>query len=45
MLAPKCDKCPLLLRSYIKSEAVLRIMEYLNLPFPQLAAILKIAPL
>jgi len=21
-------------RSYIKSEAVLRIMEYLNLPFP-----------
>ncbi|XP_037404671.1 DCC family protein At1g52590, chloroplastic-like [Triticum dicoccoides] len=32
-------------RSYIKSEAVLRIMEYLNLPFPQLAAFLKIAPL
>lgn len=32
-------------RSYIKSEAVLRIMEYLNLPFPQLAIFLKIAPL
>ncbi|CAM0879843.1 unnamed protein product [Alopecurus aequalis] len=32
-------------RSYIKSEAVLRIMEYLNLPFPQLALFLKIAPL
>ncbi|KAE8794436.1 DCC family protein [Hordeum vulgare] len=32
-------------RSYIKSDAVLRIMEYLNLPFPQLAALLKIAPL
>ncbi|KAF7035605.1 hypothetical protein CFC21_046443 [Triticum aestivum] len=32
-------------RSYIKSDAVLRIMEYLNLPFPQLAAFLKIAPL
>uniref|UniRef100_A0ACD5VKR4 Uncharacterized protein n=1 Tax=Avena sativa TaxID=4498 RepID=A0ACD5VKR4_AVESA len=32
-------------RSYIKSEAVLRIMEYLNLPFPQLAAFLNIAPL
>uniref|UniRef100_A0ACD5VNR4 Uncharacterized protein n=1 Tax=Avena sativa TaxID=4498 RepID=A0ACD5VNR4_AVESA len=35
----------LLRRSYIKSEAVLRIMEYLNLPFPQLAAFLNIAPL
>lgn len=32
-------------RSYIKSDAVLRIMEYLNLPFPQLAAFLNIAPL
>ncbi|CAA7403174.1 unnamed protein product [Spirodela intermedia] len=32
-------------RSYIKSEAVLRIMEYLRLPFPQLAFFLKLAPL
>ncbi|GJN05672.1 hypothetical protein PR202_ga23322 [Eleusine coracana subsp. coracana] len=32
-------------RSYIKSEAVLRIMEYLNLPFPQLAIFLKLVPL
>ncbi|KAL6848100.1 hypothetical protein ACP4OV_022228 [Aristida adscensionis] len=32
-------------RSYIKSEAVLRIMEYLNLPFPQLAIFLKFVPL
>ncbi|XP_040378038.1 DCC family protein At1g52590, chloroplastic isoform X2 [Oryza brachyantha] len=32
-------------RSYIKSEAVLRIMEYLNLPFPQLATFLKVVPL
>ncbi|KAG8053277.1 hypothetical protein GUJ93_ZPchr0001g33141 [Zizania palustris] len=32
-------------RSYIKSEAVLRIMEYLNLPFPQLASFLKFVPL
>ncbi|KAF0920387.1 hypothetical protein E2562_034844 [Oryza meyeriana var. granulata] len=32
-------------RSYIKSEAVLRIMEYLNLPFPQLATSLKFVPL
>ncbi|KAK8452475.1 hypothetical protein SEVIR_5G118900v4 [Setaria viridis] len=33
------------IRSYIKSEAVLRIMEYLNLPFPQLAIFLKFVPL
>jgi hypothetical protein len=32
-------------RSYIKSEAVLRIMEYLNLPFPQLAIFLKFVPM
>ncbi|XP_072966122.1 DCC family protein At1g52590, chloroplastic [Typha angustifolia] len=32
-------------RSYIKSEAVLRIMEHLDLPFPQLALMLKIVPL
>lgn len=32
-------------RSYIKSEAVLRIMEYLNLPFPQLSTFLKFVPL
>ncbi|WVZ72499.1 hypothetical protein U9M48_020948 [Paspalum notatum var. saurae] len=32
-------------RSYIKSEAVLRIMEYLNLPFPQLAIFLNFVPL
>ncbi|OEL23687.1 DCC family protein [Dichanthelium oligosanthes] len=32
-------------RTYIKSEAVLRIMEYLNLPFPQLAIFLKFVPL
>jgi hypothetical protein len=32
-------------RSFIKSEAVLRIMEYLNLPFPQLAVFLKFVPL
>ncbi|CAL4965569.1 unnamed protein product [Urochloa decumbens] len=32
-------------RSYIKSEAVLRIMEYLNLPFPQLAIFFKFVPL
>ncbi|XP_065033955.1 DCC family protein At1g52590, chloroplastic-like [Musa acuminata AAA Group] len=31
--------------SYIKSEAVLRIMEHLDLPFPQLAFFLKIVPL
>lgn len=32
-------------RSYIKSEAVLKIMEYLDLPFPQLALLLKMVPL
>ncbi|XP_022955810.1 DCC family protein At1g52590, chloroplastic [Cucurbita moschata] len=32
-------------RSYIKSEAVLRIMEHLELPFPQLALFLKFVPL
>ncbi|KAJ4752325.1 DCC family protein [Rhynchospora pubera] len=32
-------------RSYIKSEAVLRIMEHLDLPFPQLALMLKFVPL
>ncbi|KAK1259043.1 DCC family protein [Acorus gramineus] len=32
-------------RSYIKSEAVLRIMEYLDLPFPQLALFLNLLPL
>uniref|UniRef100_A0A0A9DBQ0 Uncharacterized protein n=1 Tax=Arundo donax TaxID=35708 RepID=A0A0A9DBQ0_ARUDO len=32
-------------RSYIKSEAVLRIMEYLNLPFPQLSIFLNFVPL
>ncbi|XVF86477.1 hypothetical protein PTKIN_Ptkin18bG0043500 [Pterospermum kingtungense] len=32
-------------RSYIKSEAVLRIMEYLDLPFPQLALFLQFVPL
>ncbi|XP_038900615.1 DCC family protein At1g52590, chloroplastic [Benincasa hispida] len=32
-------------RSYIKSEAVLRIMEYLELPFPQLALFLQFVPL
>ncbi|OAY72334.1 DCC family protein, chloroplastic [Ananas comosus] len=32
-------------RSYIKSEAVLRIMECLELPFPQLAFMLKMVPL
>ncbi|KAI3888850.1 hypothetical protein MKW92_047140 [Papaver armeniacum] len=32
-------------RSYIKSEAVLKIMEYLNLPFPQLALFLQFVPL
>nr|XP_025611121.1 DCC family protein At1g52590, chloroplastic isoform X2 [Arachis hypogaea]XP_025673055.1 DCC family protein At1g52590, chloroplastic isoform X2 [Arachis hypogaea] len=32
-------------RSYIKSEAVLKIMEYIDLPFPQLAALLKLVPL
>ncbi|MED6120488.1 hypothetical protein PIB30_021354 [Stylosanthes scabra] len=32
-------------RSYIKSEAVLKIMEYIDLPFPQLAVLLKLVPL
>ncbi|KAI3868753.1 hypothetical protein MKW98_008838 [Papaver atlanticum] len=32
-------------RSYIKSEAVLKIMEYLNFPFPQLALFLQFVPL
>uniref|UniRef100_A0A803LED0 Uncharacterized protein n=1 Tax=Chenopodium quinoa TaxID=63459 RepID=A0A803LED0_CHEQI len=32
-------------RSYIKSEAVLKIMEYINLPFPQLALFLNLVPL
>ncbi|KAL5575597.1 hypothetical protein UlMin_017296 [Ulmus minor] len=32
-------------RSYIKSEAVLKIMEYINLPFPQIAFFLQFVPL
>ncbi|KAK9666365.1 hypothetical protein RND81_14G179800 [Saponaria officinalis] len=32
-------------RSYIKSEAVLKIMEYIDLPFPQLALLLHLVPL
>ncbi|KAM6585924.1 hypothetical protein CsatB_012926 [Cannabis sativa] len=32
-------------RSYIKSEAVLKIMEYIDLPFPQLAFFLHFVPL
>ncbi|XP_020224529.1 DCC family protein At1g52590, chloroplastic [Cajanus cajan] len=32
-------------RSYIKSEAVLKIMEYIDLPFPQLAILLQFVPL
>ncbi|KAH7866515.1 hypothetical protein Vadar_021334 [Vaccinium darrowii] len=32
-------------RSYIKSEAVLKIMEYIDLPFPQLALFLQFIPL
>ncbi|KAK8575880.1 hypothetical protein V6N13_032809 [Hibiscus sabdariffa] len=32
-------------RSYIKSEAVLKIMEYLELPFPQLAFFIQFIPL
>ncbi|GAB4850083.1 hypothetical protein Ancab_029381 [Ancistrocladus abbreviatus] len=32
-------------RSYIKSEAVLKIMEYIDLPFPQLAFLLRLVPL
>nr|XP_043624158.1 DCC family protein At1g52590, chloroplastic [Erigeron canadensis]XP_043624159.1 DCC family protein At1g52590, chloroplastic [Erigeron canadensis]XP_043624160.1 DCC family protein At1g52590, chloroplastic [Erigeron canadensis]XP_043624161.1 DCC family protein At1g52590, chloroplastic [Erigeron canadensis] len=32
-------------RSYIKSEAVLKIMEYIDLPFPQLAFFIQFVPL
>ncbi|GAB2228180.1 hypothetical protein Droror1_Dr00010010 [Drosera rotundifolia] len=32
-------------RSYVKSEAVLQIMEYINIPFPQLAFFLRFVPL
>ncbi|KAL1195321.1 DCC family protein [Cardamine amara subsp. amara] len=32
-------------RSYIKSEAVLKIMKYIDLPFPQLAFFFQFAPL
>ncbi|BAT91521.1 hypothetical protein VIGAN_07012200 [Vigna angularis var. angularis] len=32
-------------RSYIKSEAVLKIMEYIDLPFPQIAIVLQFVPL
>ncbi|PKA55847.1 DCC family protein [Apostasia shenzhenica] len=32
-------------RSYTKSEAVIRIMEHLDLPFPQLALLIKLVPL
>ncbi|CAH8353611.1 unnamed protein product [Eruca vesicaria subsp. sativa] len=32
-------------RSYIKSEAVLKIMKYIDLPFPQLAFFLQFSPL
>lgn len=32
-------------RSFIKSEAVLKIMEYIDLPFPQLAILLQFVPL
>ncbi|XP_062156554.1 DCC family protein At1g52590, chloroplastic [Alnus glutinosa] len=32
-------------RSYIKSEAVLKIMEYIDVPFPQLAFFLQFVPL
>ncbi|XP_057967174.1 DCC family protein At1g52590, chloroplastic isoform X2 [Malania oleifera] len=32
-------------RSYVKSEAVLKIMEYIDLPFPQLALLLQFVPL
>ncbi|XP_047329814.1 DCC family protein At1g52590, chloroplastic isoform X2 [Impatiens glandulifera] len=32
-------------RSYIKSEAVLKIMEYINIPFPQLAFFLQFVPI
>ncbi|KAI6689959.1 hypothetical protein NL676_026787 [Syzygium grande] len=32
-------------RSYIKSDAVLKIMEYIDLPFPQLAFLLQFVPI
>ncbi|KAL8170791.1 hypothetical protein V2J09_022595 [Rumex salicifolius] len=32
-------------RAYTKSEAVLKIMEYIDLPFPQLAFVLHFVPL
>ncbi|KAH6758744.1 putative thiol-disulfide oxidoreductase DCC [Perilla frutescens var. frutescens] len=32
-------------RSYIKSEAVMKIMEYLDLPFPQMAFFIQFVPL
>ncbi|KAH7657160.1 DCC1-like thiol-disulfide oxidoreductase family protein [Dioscorea alata] len=32
-------------KSYIKSEAVLKIMEYLQVPFPQLALFFRLVPL
>ncbi|KAF8026747.1 hypothetical protein BT93_F3276 [Corymbia citriodora subsp. variegata] len=32
-------------RSYIKSDAVLKIMEYIDLPFPQLAFFLQFVPI
>ncbi|CAH2036500.1 unnamed protein product [Thlaspi arvense] len=32
-------------RSYIKSDAVLKIMKYIDLPFPQLAFFLQFSPL
>ncbi|KAF5466725.1 hypothetical protein F2P56_016629, partial [Juglans regia] len=32
-------------RSYIKSEAVLKIMDYIDIPFPQLAFVLHFVPL
>ncbi|GAV66011.1 DUF393 domain-containing protein, partial [Cephalotus follicularis] len=32
-------------RSYIKSEAVLKIMEYIDLPFPQIAFFLQFVPM
>ncbi|CAL1403489.1 unnamed protein product [Linum trigynum] len=32
-------------RSYVKSEAVMKIMEYIDLPFPQLAFFLQFVPL
>ncbi|XP_057457617.1 DCC family protein At1g52590, chloroplastic isoform X1 [Lotus japonicus] len=32
-------------RSYIKSEAVLKIMEYIDFPFPQLAFLVQFVPL